>query len=163
MVRVQTICFYCRSRQLVQWLSPLSRCDFVCNFICNFVRKPSFLGCSNPHKKDKCKKAIAAESIAIQQKIPKALRLRDFSLWWRWGELNPCPKAHPCGFLRAQTFLCHSLPCRWRAKPAGSVASLCMVRAKLSALMFTADRRLNPGPRSFRVRRLPLLRQRQAQ
>ena len=28
---------------------------------------------------------------------------RDFSYkWWRRGELNPCPKAHPQGFLRAQ-------------------------------------------------------------
>ena len=148
MVCVQTICFYCRSRQLVQWLSPLSRCDFVCNFICNFVRKPSFLWCSNPRKKDKRKKAIAAESIAIQRKIPKALRLRDFSFWWRWGELNPRPKAHPCGFLRAQTVLLHSLSHRWRVKPASSVASWCMARSKLCALMFTADRRPSPdrGP-----------------
>ena len=27
--------------------------------------------------------------------------VRGFPRWWRRGELNPCPKHHPCNFLRA--------------------------------------------------------------
>lgn len=27
--------------------------------------------------------------------------LQQFCDWWRRGELNPCPKTHPCNFLRA--------------------------------------------------------------
>ena len=33
-------------------------------------------------------------------------------VWWRWGELNPRPKALPQDLLRAQTILCIPLPHR---------------------------------------------------
>lgn len=56
----------------------------------------------------------------------------------------------------------YSLARAWTLTLAGPVASLCMVRSKLCALTFAADRRLASGPRPSRRRR-SLLRQREEQ
>ena len=56
----------------------------------------------------------------------------------------------------------YSLVRAWTLTLTESVASLCMVRSKLCALTFAADRRLASGPRPSRRRR-SLLRQREEQ
>jgi len=81
--------------------------------------------------------------------VPKTVALQRFSdkLWWSWRELNPRPKALERKLLRAQTVIpgYRPFPSPWR-KPSrnhGSVASLFMARAKLTALTFSTNRRPN--------------------
>ena len=65
--------------------------------------------------KNKAKLAIAITPTMVNpanKTTKKATRnWVAFSLWWRRGESNPCPKTDPAYFLRAQSLLLHSL-CR---------------------------------------------------
>ena len=38
--------------------------------------------------------------------------VRLWAIWWRRGELNPCPKTYSHSFLRVQLIVCIPLPCR---------------------------------------------------
>lgn len=76
--------------------------------------------------------------------------VRVMSIWWRRGELNPCPKAHSQEFLRAQFVYwhsCHSTPTN---RLTAFVESFYMTSATLNPYTFTANRRHTSEPRYFR-------------
>ena len=71
--------------------------------------------------------------------------------WWRRGESNPCPKASPHGFLRAQSVICIS---QFRRPPTGSGSTILekfpYQPSRSQALRYLALRRPDPLPREGR-------------
>ena len=71
--------------------------------------------------------------------------------WWRRGESNPCPKASPHGFLRAQSVICIS---QFRRPPTGSGSAIPEKSpyqpSGSQALRYLALRRPDPLPREGR-------------
>ena len=71
--------------------------------------------------------------------------------WWRRGESNPCPKASPHGFLRAQSVICIS---QFRRPPTGSGSAIPekfpYQPSGSQALRYLALRRPDPLPREGR-------------
>ena len=106
----------------------------------------------------------------IQQGFPKMrspffdknVRKTDFVHMVESGGIEPPSESASSGTSPGAESPFYSLPRAWTLTLTGSVASLCMVRSKLCALTFAADRRLTSGPRPSRRRR-SLLRQREEQ
>lgn len=79
--------------------------------------------------------------------------------WWRRGELNPCPKAHPQELLRAQFVVLHSLHSTPANRLTALVESCYMTGATLNPYTFTTNRRPGPEPWSSQAGRASLIRQ----
>lgn len=92
----------------------------------------------------------------------KNVRKTDFVHMVESGGIEPPSESASSGTSPGAESPFYSLPRAWTLTLTGSVASLCMVRSKLCALTFAADRRLASGPRPSRRRR-SLLRQREEQ
>ena len=106
-------------------------------------------------KKKNCLKVVNGEK---QIKKPSlSNRNEDFLVemggfeWWRRGESNPCPKASPHGFLRAQSVICIS---QFRRPPTGSGSAIPekfpYQPSGSQALRYLALRRPDPLPREGR-------------
>jgi len=68
-----------------------------------YLAPPAFVWASQPHPNGKA--------------AFKEVGVRVMSIWWRWGESNPCPKAAYTGFLRAYPAFSIYLP----GAPAGGL------------------------------------------
>lgn len=89
----------------------------------------------------------------------KKVGVRVMSIWWRRGELNPCPKAHSQELLRAQFVLLHSLHSTPANRLTAWVESSYMTGATLNPYTFTTNRRPDPEPWSSQAGRASLIRQ----
>lgn len=103
----------------------------------------------------------------IQEKGPHS-KVRVRPEWWRWRELNPRPKALRRDFLRAQTIIAEvllllfpSLTADRHAVRSGELHDVWHGQSLPYAHLPLND--ALPGSRSFRVGRLPLIRQQQQQ
>ncbi len=80
-------------------------------------------------------------------------------IWWRRGELNPCPKAHSQELLRAQFVVLRSLHNTPANRLIALVESFYMTGATLNPYTFTTNRRPDPEPWSSQAGRASLIRQ----
>ena len=89
----------------------------------------------------------------------KEICVRPMFIWWRRGELNPCPKAHSQELLRAQFVVLRSLHNTPANRLIALVESFYMTGATLNPYTFTTNRRPDPEPWSSQAGRASLIRQ----